>query len=137
MKVIKSTKIIYCDVDETLILWEWKDYTEDISKLVSIRDPDSGVEVYGLPHNRHIELLKQFKSRGHTVVVWSQGGAEWAERAVMTLEIDHLVDVVLAKPDWYIDDLHANAFMESPIYLDPMNPLKDKRAQGVDDEDEG
>lgn len=133
MKVINSTRIVYCDTDETLILWEWKDYTEDISKLVAITDPDSGVSVYGLPHQRHIALLEQFKARGHTVVVWSQGGAEWAERAVKVLCIEHLVDIVISKPSWYIDDLHAHAFMENPIYLDPMNPLKDKRGWEVED----
>ena len=135
MLVIKSTKIIYCDVDETLILWNWKDYTEAITGLVAITDPDSNVSVYGLPHHRHIELLKQFKCRGHTVVVWSAGGAEWAERAVKALGIEKLVDVVLAKPDWYVDDLPAAVYMKKPIYLHPMNPLKDERAQGVDDED--
>ncbi len=135
MIVIKSTCSVFVDVDETLILWNWKDYTEDITGLISITDPKSGVSEYGLPHQRHIDLIRQFKARGHTVVIWSAGGAEWAERAVKALGIEKMVDAVLAKPNWYVDDLPAAAYMKKPIYLHPMNPLKDERAQGIDDED--
>jgi hypothetical protein len=30
------------------------------------------------------------------------------------------------KPNWYIDDLPASAFMHSPIYLHPTDSSKDK-----------
>jgi FMN phosphatase YigB (HAD superfamily) len=135
MQVIKSHKTVYFDVDETLILWEWRIFSDDSSHLVCITDPDSGVSEYGLPHNRHIDLMRQFKARGHTVVVWSAGGYDWAHRAVVALGIEAMVDVVMSKPDWYVDDIPASAYMKKPIYLHPMNPLKDERAQGVDDED--
>jgi FMN phosphatase YigB (HAD superfamily) len=134
MKVIKSHKVVYFDVDDTLILWDWRLYGDDISHLVAITDPESGVSEYGLPHHRHIDLMRKFKARGHTVVVWSQGGWDWAQRAVIALGIEQLVDVCMSKPDWYVDDLHAHAYMERPIFLDPMNPLKDKRSWEIDDE---
>ena len=136
MQVIKSNRIVYFDVDDTLILWDWKELgIEDVAGLVAVVDENSGVAEYGLPHHRHIHLMRQFKARGHTVVVWSQGGWNWAERAVKALGIENLVDVIIDKPNWYVDDLHANAYMERPVYLDPMNPLKDKRAWRIDDED--
>ena len=123
------------DVDDTLVIWDWKAINPDGIGLVSIHNPDGACSELVMPHSRHIKLLSQFKARGHTVVVWSQGGHAWAESVCKTLGIDHMVDICMDKPNWYVDDLPAEAFMRAPIYLDPINPLKDKR-WGIVDEDE-
>ena len=135
MQVIKSTKIIYFDVDDTLILWDWRSYTDDESQLVDLLSPNSKTSISVLPHERHIHLLKQFKVRGHTIVVWSQGGWAWAEAVVKALGLENDVDVVMEKPNWYVDDLPAATYMANPIYLDPSDPTKDKRSWVVDDVD--
>ena len=127
MQVIDSSRIIMFDVDDTLVIWDWKDLNPDGIGLVSIENPDAKCSELVMPHNRHIQLLRQFKARGHTVVVWSQGGHAWAASVCRTLGIDHMVDLVMDKPSWYVDDLPCEAFMKLPIYLHPTNPLKDKR----------
>lgn len=133
MKVIRATRSVFFDVDDTLVIWDWKSVNPDGIGLLKITNPASGVEVLVQPHNRHIELMKQFKARGHTVVVWSQGGHEWAEAVCKSLGIELLVDLVMDKPSWYVDDLTSDAWMKAPIYLDPFNPLKDKR-WGIEEE---
>lgn len=51
-----------------------------------------------------ISEMRVAKSRGHAVVVWSQGGSDWARRVCEELAITDLVDVVIAKPSWFTDD---------------------------------
>jgi hypothetical protein len=137
MQVIKSHKTVFFDIDETLVLFDWEGTDKYIGGevLVSITDPATNVSVLALPHKRHIDLMRQFKARGHTVIVWSAGGYDWAHRAVVALGIESMVDVVMSKPDWYVDDKPACAYMKTPIYLHPINPLKDERAQGADYEE--
>lgn len=127
MKVIKATRSVFFDVDDTLVIWDWKSVDPEGKGLVTIKDPNGGCSELVLPHYRHIELMRQFKARGHTVYVWSQGGHEWAAEVCRILGIENLVDYVLDKPNWYVDDLHVNAWMKAPIFLDPLDPKKDSR----------
>lgn len=127
MKVIKATRSVFFDVDETLVMFNWREIDPEGKGLVQIKDPNGSVALHVLPHYRHIELMKEFKARGHTVYVWSQGGHEWAAEVCRVLGIENLVDYVLDKPNWYVDDLHVNAWMKAPIFLDPMDPKKDSR----------
>lgn len=136
MQVIKSSRIIMFDVDDTLVIWDWKEAGATEDQLVSIMNPDANVKELVLPHLRHIRLLRQFKARGHTVVVWSQGGHAWAESVCKTLGIDSIVDIVMDKPNWYVDDLPCEAFMKSPIYLDPFDKSKDKTSWVVNEDSE-
>lgn len=129
MKVIRSSRIVMFDVDDTLVIWDWRALNPDGIGLIKI-----GTE-HVLPHTRHIELMRQFKARGHTVVVWSQGGHEWAESVVKALGLEDQVDLVMDKPNWYVDDLHVSAWMRAPVYLHPYDPHKDKRWGTEDEED--
>lgn len=86
--VIASDKILYVDVDDTLIVW------------------DNGHSTYK-PHTKHINLIKRFHKRGQAVVVWSAGGYEWAERIVKELELEQYVSAIMCKPVWWMDDLTA------------------------------
>lgn len=133
MKVITATRSVFFDVDDTLVIWDWQSVNPEGNGLISITNPSCGVSELVHPHLRHIELMKQFKARGHTVYVWSQGGSEWAAAVCKALGIENMVDYVLDKPNWYVDDLHVNAWMRAPIYLDPTNPAKDKR-WGIEEE---
>lgn len=127
MKVIRATRSVFFDVDDTLVIWDWQSIDPEGKGLISILDKQSGCVELVYPHLRHIELMRQFKARGHTVVVWSQGGHEWAETICLALGIENLVDLVMDKPNWYVDDLHASDWMRSPIFLDPIDPNKDER----------
>ena len=130
MRVHKSTRSVWCDVDDTLVIWDWQSISPDGTGCIDIVDPNNGVSCRVYVHQRHIELLKQFKVRGHHVWVWSQGGAEWAEVVCRKLGLENIVDDVVDKPNWFIDDLPAHAWMKNPIYLHPTDPTKDARWGG-------
>jgi hypothetical protein len=126
---VRSTKSVGFDVDETIVfldmfmggkLPEWVDPANTI-KIKNRR----GVEVLAIPHFRHIALMKTFAARGHTVVVWSAGGEEWAWYVVKTLGLENVVSATMNKFDWYVDDKDASSWLTDRIYLNPMNPLKD------------
>ena len=133
MKVIESTRSVFCDIDDTLVIWDWQVLDPEGINLVYVGEGSNTVAV--LPHLRHIELLKQFKARGHTVIVWSQGGQGWAKAVVEKLGIEEIVDIVMSKPSWYIDDLHASAFMGQNIYLHPNDPKQDQRTWIIKDQE--
>lgn len=114
MTIIDSDNVVMFDVDETLVLWE-NVYKYPMELWLKIEQPSLIMHV--MPHLKHIELLKQFKARGHKVIVWSQGGYEWALRIVKALGLENVVDVVMSKPKWYVDDLNSEAFLGKPVYL--------------------
>ncbi len=95
----------FCDVDDTLVMWGMRDHPE------AKEFENCGFKELLVPHAKHIELLKQAKFRGHVVIVWSAGGADWAEEVVKKLGLESYVDVIVSKPDWFIDDLRAGEFM--------------------------
>lgn len=114
---------VFFDVDDTLVLWNPPSSEEE--KCITITT-EAGYKVWCLPHFKHIEAIKEHKARGHFVVVWSQGGADWAEKVVDALELRNLVDVVICKPSWFYDDLPANVFMPESIryWRDPNKTTK-------------
>lgn len=113
MKVIETNNMVCFDVDDTLVMWDIPESHEH----EAITFDSFGYPTRVLPHLKHIELLKQFKVRGHYVVVWSQGGWEWAKAVVEKLGLEGHVDMVASKPRWIVDDLPANAWT-SRSYLD-------------------
>jgi hypothetical protein len=70
-----------------------------------------------LPHRLHIEQLRKHKMRGHTVIVWSAGGYDWAAAVVKTLGLENIVDLVISKPIWVYDDLPPNEFMPKSKWM--------------------
>lgn len=115
MIVIESDMTIYFDVDETLVLWEWSE--EQRVKTICIKNGDCEERV--LPHTAHINKLFQHKVRGHKIIVWSQGGYEWAKHVVNALELQNVVDLVICKPQCFYDDLRSIDFMNDSrrIYI--------------------
>lgn len=91
MIILKKNKVLYCDIDRSLIMWE------------------DGANWH--VHELHIKLLEQFKYQGHGIVLWSAGGWKWAEKAARMLKITHLVDLCINKPDWWLDDKSVSEFM--------------------------
>lgn len=104
--VVKDKPIVFFDVDDTLVLWN-QHVTEENEHLI-VED----IYELVLKHEPHVEKVKEFKLRGHTVVVWSQGGSEWAEKVVNALGLRQFVDIIMPKPYWFFDDLPASAFMD-------------------------
>lgn len=114
MKVIKNEWIAAFDVDDSLVMWEHKD---KLTKGIKFIDPHDGTIHLLVPHKKHIKLLKDFKARGYTIVLWSGGGFSWAETVAKTLEIEDYVDFVMTKFTKFIDDLPAEEVLGSRIYL--------------------
>jgi phosphoglycolate phosphatase-like HAD superfamily hydrolase len=115
MIVIPSNKSVWFDVDDTLVMWDPSQEELD-TKGIEIECPAGFTCVDGeltacpkwkakvVPHEKHIQMLKLHKLRGHTVVVWSAGGYDWAEVAVKALKLEQYVDLVVCKPTWAYDD---------------------------------
>ena len=132
MKVYESENIVCFDVDDTLVIWNVPPGEEGNTRVFD----NFGFKEKLLPHRAHIKLLKQFKARGQFVIVWSQGGHQWASEVVKYLELTEYVDLIMAKPKWIVDDLPASAWTKR-TYLDLEGnkmPLKD--IEVVDWEDE-
>jgi FMN phosphatase YigB (HAD superfamily) len=114
MQVIQNDHIVCFDVDDTLVMWVWDQYErqqlEESGNLIQIHKGQFSTLVS--PHKEHIELLKRYKAKGKFVIVWSQSGYDWASTVVKALGLEEHVDLVLTKPEKYVDDLDANEWME-------------------------
>lgn len=117
MKVLKNEKHACFDVDDTLVMWGDKDYTPDPTKI-AFKCPHTESTYYLKPNKSHINFLKVQKSRGFDITVWSQGGWEWAETVIKTLELENYVDTVQTKPLKYVDDLPASEWMDRVYFGD-------------------
>jgi hypothetical protein len=117
MIVIESNTPIYFDCDQTLVLW---DFPEN-ERINTIEIPCEDWTIVLLPHKRHIKLLKDFKSKGHKICVWSGSGWEWSKKVVEILQLEAFVDIVMCKPKYYVDDLSCEEFMGKPLYYKQEN----------------
>lgn len=98
--VLKSDRVVYVDVDDTLVVWDHMHATYK-------------------PHKAHLAKIEEFLVRGQAVVIWSAGGYVWAERIAKELGLFGRVHAILCKPAWWIDDLTANEVLlpSGRIYL--------------------
>lgn len=93
----------YFDVDDTLIIWKDSDGKQRNLPQIEV-DCRGIIETYYVnPYN--LDYLKKLATRGHAIVLWSAGGADWAEAVAIGLEIEELVFAACAKPTYYIDDI--------------------------------
>lgn len=108
MKHIRNDNVVCFDCDDTLAMWD-KDHNKPGKNKLAFKDPYTPVTFYLKPHQVHVRLLKQFKGRGFTVVVWSKHGDRWAAEMVNRLKLTDYVDLVMSKPDKYVDDKESIA----------------------------
>lgn len=139
MITIPSNNSVWFDVDDTLVLWsptpeEKEKYGIDVncpgSKILNkdgtVDEAPGWVERL-VPHFTHVEQIKKHKARGHTVIVWSAGGWEWARAAVMALGLERYVDLVISKPEWVVDDLPVEKFMPKSQYAKNVFPVLEEK----------
>ena len=111
---VKDKPVLYVDIDSTLITAH-----SDVPK--ELRNTGTWIEIgYHLfrRHDAHCNKLKEFAARGHSIVLWSAGGSDWAETVIKALNLDDLVCVIMPKPYWYMDDLEAAEFLAGKrIYI--------------------
>lgn len=113
MIVIPCNQPTFFDVDDTLVMWGYAGLPVDGAIEIECR----GIKQYVTPHKKHIEQLKAHRARGHTIIVWSQGGWEWAAAVVKALNLEKFVDLVIEKPQWAYDDLPASVFMPQSKWM--------------------
>jgi hypothetical protein len=120
MIVTKREDIVFFDVDLTLVL----PATSKHGKLIKVLDPVTKGFVLQRTHNNMIRLLKEARSRGSYVVVWSRGGWEWARNVVMALCLESYVDQIMCKPLVYFDDKKVDEWLPYQVYIDPKDDYK-------------
>lgn len=99
---------IYVDCDETLVFWfPTKGSTNDDYVATS-----SGMMEVNKPLISH---LKRRQRAGDKIVVWSQGGEEWATEIAGLVGLTNVV--CLSKPNLLVDDLSVDKWM--PTRIDP------------------
>lgn len=114
MYKLQCNQPVYIDVDDTLLMWGFShEPFHNSVKVINV-----GITFYLKPHNEHINQLKAHKARGHTIIVWSKGGADWAEAAVKALGLEEFVDLVVEKPQWCYDDTEYNEFLPKRYFLE-------------------
>ena len=96
------------DCDDTLVM---HDLASEIMEAKGIRIDIHNYSFFVVPHEEHIKLLKEFKANNKVVIVWSQGGSDWAEAVVDALNLREYVDLCVCKPHWFVDDLMSFQFM--------------------------
>ena len=101
MQVVKGDNTVYFDVDDTLLTLHGSS-----------------------PIDNSIKLLQYYKNQGRTIIVWSQGGVDKCLEAIKLLELEKYVDLVVAKPLVYVDDLDCKAFMTKRISVDEAGNLE-------------
>lgn len=112
MIVVDNESLLVCDVDQTLVMWTGLTPTS-----MAIHDPYDGLTNHVTPHHGHIKILKDHKTRGSRVIVWSAAGFAWAESVVKALGLEKYVDFVMTKPYAYLDDLRGDEILGEHIYL--------------------
>jgi hypothetical protein len=91
------------DVDNTLAKWSKKHNIPGEGRI-KVLDPYSGELVYLKPHLVHIRLMRQYKARGYSIVVWSKAGRLWAKAVCEAFGITDIVDMYMTKMEKVIDD---------------------------------
>lgn len=112
---------IYCfDVDDTLVQWSSRGTFGE----VYMTDPVLEESMSIVPNLNNIRLLKEKRARGCFIIVWSQGGARYAEAVIAALKLSDHVDLILTKPSGIIDDKDPNEWLPKRIWLDPNTRYK-------------
>ena len=110
---------VFYDVDGTLVFWNvpegYAGPTVHITahNAYSKMDIDKAVAV-NVPM---IENLKGNKQTGCHILVWSQGGHQWAEAVIKALGLEEFVDVIVDKPSVIYDDLEPSAWMPNAKHI--------------------
>lgn len=118
MQIIKNEQIDYYDVDGTLVIHE-DHKTIPPGESVQVYDAVTKKFITVRVNKPMIRLLRESKSRGAYVVVWSRGGYRWATDVIKALELTDYVDVVMTKPLAYFDDTEISDWLPYRVFIPP------------------
>ena len=109
---IPEGRIKYFDCDDTLVRWR-VDKTQPVLSFEC-----RGFQSTCNPIKTNIEELILQKLKGSHIVVWSKGGADWAESVVIGLGLEKYVDAIMTKPDVVYDDLPVEQWITKRINME-------------------
>lgn len=120
--IVNENECIVCsDVDDTLVIWDNKDFKTPGPGKIAFKDPYDNSINYLKVHWKHVDLLKKYKGRGFYIRVWSAAGGKWARSVVETLGMELFVDSVETKPMKYLDDItddqRISRILGSRVYI--------------------
>ncbi len=122
MITTRNEQVIFCDVDDTLVLHDTEKHLD--SPTITVIDPYCGTARTLTYHAPHVHLLKERAERGAHIKVMSAGGYKWAEAVVMALGLQDIVAECLSKPVAIIDDLPIEGALGQTMYLHPNSKWK-------------
>lgn len=102
MLTLKDDKVIFTDVDDTLIIWP-----HNLHKYPNIETFEIGIngpKMIVAANLEMIQFLHSVAAAGVSIVVWSRSGYAWAEHVVKVLQLDNIVSMVVSKPYMFMDD---------------------------------
>jgi predicted HAD superfamily phosphohydrolase YqeG len=94
MPVIKSDRVVFFDVDDTLILWKKPE--------VDLPSININGKTFWI-HTEHLRYIRKYHVLGFKIFVWSNSGYKWAEKVMKKLKIDKIV-TAMCKPHRVFDD---------------------------------
>lgn len=112
MIVVNNENTVFFDVDDTLI-----STTMEGDNVVTIEDVIEEKVIRAITLDANIRLLKEEKHKGQYIVVWSRGGAYWAQAVIKALDLKNYVDLVIAKPLAYVDDKDVKEWLPYRVWL--------------------
>lgn len=120
MKTIKSEYVVMVDVDDTLVMHCIDDSMPSIQVYDTVEDKFMTMHV-NMPM---VRLMKEEKSRGAYIIVWSAGGYEYASNVIRALHLEKFVDEVMSKPKVYLDDKPVEEWLKYRVWIDPKTVYK-------------
>lgn len=105
--IILNGPIVYFDIDDTLVTLNCGDFAPGETEVVLFKDTQGNSHTLGV-FRKHVEAIKMHHIRGHKIVLWSRGGANWAYCVANALKIVEMVSLFIDKPTWFYDDLPAS-----------------------------
>ena len=117
MRVIKNERIIPTDIDETLIMHDITNASND-ALIVEIIDPYApNTRIQMRVNEPMVKILKDEKVRGSYIIAWSKAGYQWAEAVIRALGLESFVDLIMTKPIAYMDDTPVEHWLKDRIYI--------------------
>lgn len=103
-------RVVTFDCDDTLVHWV-PDGIEPPEGAIAVPWPTGGVQWCTIVQEHVAALQYHGRQEDDLVIVWSQGGAEWASNVVKALGLEWFVDIVVGKPQVHYDDLPSTEWM--------------------------
>lgn len=104
------------DIDDTLLLWDVPVNTPGV-RVVEFQEPHLKDITRAVVNENNLRLMKEKKHRGCFIILWSQGGYEYAKAVRDALHLQDYVDLIMTKPVGLIDDLPSSAWLPGPVNI--------------------